>query len=119
MLSQAYLAAERLRERMGIHLAVVNLPWLNVVDDEWLAGVLAGVDQVFTLDDHYVDGGQGQLIASRIAQLGLSHPVIVRQFGVREIPACGQNDEVLRAHRLDAESLADDLAMVLTAGPAA
>ena len=119
MLSQAYLAAERLRERMGIHLAVVNLPWLNVVDDEWLAGVLARVDQVFTLDDHYVDGGQGQLIASRIAQLGLSHPVIVRQFGIREIPACGQNDEVLRAHRLDAESLADDMAMVLTAGPAA
>jgi len=28
---------------------------------------------------------------------------------VRSIPACGQNDEVLRAHRLDAESLAADM----------
>jgi hypothetical protein len=39
-------------------------------------------------------------------------------IGVREIPACGTNDEVLRYHGLDAESLADTIAVSLGA-PAA
>ena len=119
MLSQAWHAAARLRERMDIGLRVVNLPWLNLVDDEWLAEALSGITLVFTLDDHYVEGGQGAMLAGRIGQLGLTHPVTVRRFGVRDIPACGQNDEVLRAHRLDADSLAEDVAAVLTAGSAA
>jgi transketolase len=119
MLSQAWHAAGRLRERMDTGLRVVNLPWLNLVDDDWLAEALSGITLVFTLDDHYVDGGQGAMLAGRIARLGLSHPVTVRRFGVRDIPACGQNDEVLRAHRLDADSLAADVAAVLTAGSAA
>jgi transketolase len=119
MLSQAWHAAARLRERMDVGLRVVNLPWLNLVDEEWLAETLSGITLVFTLDDHYVEGGQGAMLAGRIAQLAPAHPVTVRRFGVRDIPACGQNDEVLRAHRLDADSLAEDVAAVLTAGSAA
>ena len=119
MLAQAWHAARQLRERGEGTVRVVNLPWLNVVDDDWLVETLFGVTQVVTLDDHYLDGGQGQMLAARIAQLGLAQPPAVRCLGVREIPACGQNDEVLRAHRLDAGSLAEDLAAVLAAGPAA
>jgi transketolase len=39
--------------------------------------------------------------------------VNLKKFGVLEIPKCGQNDEVLRAHRLDAGSLAEDIAKKL------
>ncbi len=119
MLSEAWKAAALLRERKDIGLRIVNLPWLNLVDDDWLEEALSGINLVFALDDHYVEGGQGQMLASRIAELGLTDSMTVRRFGVRDIPACGQNDEVLRAHRLDAESLAEDVAAVLTAGPAA
>ena len=100
-------------------IRVVNLPWLNVVDGEWLTETIAGIDQVFTLDDHYVDGGQGRMLGSQIAQLGLGGAVTVHHLGVRDIPACGQNDEVLRFHRLDAASLAEDIAAVLAPRPAA
>jgi transketolase len=72
---------------------------------------------VFTLDDHYVSGGQGEMLVSRLAELGLSSGVRVERFGVRTIPACGQNDEVLRAHRLDAESLATDFGAAMSGGP--
>ena len=34
-------------------------------------------------------------------------------LGVREVPACGTNDEVLRYHGLDAASLADTIASSL------
>ncbi len=118
MLSQAWHAAARLKAR-DVGLRVVNLPWLNLVDDEWLDEVVADAGLVFTLDDHYVDGGQGEMLAARLAELGLAPSLTLRRLGLRELPACGQNDEVLRAHRLDAESLAEDVAAVLAGGPAA
>ncbi len=110
MLSQACGAAELLRERQGFGLRVVNLPWLNLLDTTWLTDELAGPRNIFTLDDHYIKGGQGEMIAAQVAQLGLASGVRVRHFGILDIPECGQNDEVLRAHRLDAESLAEAVA---------
>jgi transketolase len=117
LLSQGYRAAVLLRERQGVAVRVINLPWLNRVDSDWLVGELAGVSAVFTLDDHYLSGGQGEMLTARLAELGINPRLRVRRFGVRSIPACGQNDEVLRAHRLDAESLAADLALALAGGP--
>jgi transketolase len=110
MLSQACQAAELLRERQGFGLRVINLPWLNLVDAAWLAEEVGSVRNVFTLDDHYVTGGQGEMLAARLAQLALAPGVRLRHLGVLDIPECGQNDEVLRAHRLDAESLAEAVA---------
>jgi transketolase len=117
MLSEAYRAAGLLRERRDVGLRVVNLPWLNLVDGDWLAAEVEGMRAVFTLDDHYVSGGQGEVLAARLAELGRVPAGGVRRFGVRTIPACGQNDEVLGAHRLDAESLAADFAAAMAGGP--
>jgi transketolase len=116
MLTEAFRAAALLRERHGIGLRVINLPWLNLVEADWLAAQVEGTRALFTLDDHYVSGGQGELILARLAELGRPLPPVVRRFGVRTLPACGQNDEVLRAHRLDAESLASDLAKAMAEG---
>jgi transketolase len=116
MLSEAYRAAGMLREHRGLGVRVVNLPWLNRVDGDWLSAEVADVPAVFTLDDHYVSGAQGEFLAARLAELGRVPPGGIRRFGVRTIPACGQNDEVLRAHRLDAESLATDFAAAMAGG---
>lgn len=113
MLSQAFKAAELLQARHGFGLRVVNLPWLNLVDGDWLAAEAGRTRHLITLDDHYVSGGQGEMLAARVAELGLAPGVRVRRFGVRTIPECGQNDEVLRAHRLDGASLAEDVAAEL------
>ncbi|MBR8828254.1 MAG: transketolase [Gomphosphaeria aponina SAG 52.96 = DSM 107014] len=111
MLPQAYQAAKILGEKYNISLKVVNLPWLNYVDLNWLGAVTQGFTWVFTLDNHYISGGQGEKIASGLAQLG--GKVKVKQFGVGDIPKCGQNDEVLQVHRLDAASLVEDIAKVM------
>jgi transketolase len=63
------------------------------------------VKAVITLDNHYVEGGQGQMIGAAIARLGLASPPVVRHLGVTDIPVCGTNDEVLAAHGLDAASI--------------
>ena len=109
LLAQAWQAAQMLAAR-GIGLKVVNLPWLNRIDPEWLAGMIADCEWVFTLDDHYVVGGQGDMLLSAVASLSLPRTVKARKFGVVTIPGCGTNEEVLKYHRLDAESLAEEIA---------
>jgi transketolase len=112
LLAQAYEAAVRLREDRGVGLTVINLPWLNRVDDSWLLDTIGDCRQVFTLDDHYVAFGQGQMLAARIAALGPSGAV-VRQLGLNALPVCGQNSEALVAHELDAASLGQQVAAVV------
>lgn len=113
LLPQAWHAAEQLAKSDGLEVAVVNLPWLNRIDQEWLGRTVAGKRAVFTLDNHLLEGGQGRMIAAAIAELGLDHAPTVTRFGVSRIPVCGQNDEVLRAHGLDANSLARSVSRIL------
>ena len=103
LLANAYHAAEALERQQGVSTRVVDLPWLNRVDSDWLRETVAGAQRVVTLDNHYVDGGQGQMLASRIACLDLAVPVT--SIGVSELPVCGTNEEVLAYHRLDPSGL--------------
>ena len=103
MLEQAAQAAEMFKAD-GCSAAVINFPWLNRVDKLWLSRNLKRFQMVVTVDDHYVEFGQGQMITAMLARC----PEIcakILNFGVEEIPVCGQNREVLRHHGLDAESL--------------
>ncbi len=105
MLTEAWNAASKLAKNNNIHLKVLNLPWLNRIDRKWLCEAVSGYPWVFTIDDHYLEGGQGQLIAAELMRLRLPSPPRIHGFGVQGIPACGRNDEVLQAHGLDVESL--------------
>ena len=111
MVSQAWRAAELLAER-GTNYAVVGLPWLRGVDGAWLSEV-AGGGRIVCVDNHYTDGGQGDAVLAALA--GRPDAGRVVKLGVDSVPACGANDEVLRAHRLDAESLAQRVAVELQA----
>ena len=113
MLTQAWKAARILAERQHIQLKIVNLPWLNRIDRDWLRKTVSDYPWIFTIDDHYLEGGQGQLILAELMRLRLASLPRVHCFGVREIPACGRNDEVLQAHGLDAESLVKEIVRMI------
>jgi transketolase len=119
MLTEAWRAADLLERDHDLGVRVVNLPWLNRVDPEWLQEIVRGFTRIYTLDNHYVSGGQGQMIAAALAQLGLPQGVELQLLGVTRIPECGQNDEVLRAHGLDAAGIAAAVlaGAAVTAGP--
>lgn len=112
LLSQAYKAAKILWDHQKIGLKVINFPWLNRVDLTWLKAITTRFNYIFTLDNHYTVGGQGDLILNSLAQLK-TPSLNIAKFGLNQIPLCGQNDEVLKAHRLDAESLAQDIANLM------
>ena len=112
MLSQAWHAAGLLAAEYGLEATVVNLPWLNYVDTDWLRDVLKGAGLVVTVDDHYRTGGQGEMLAAALAEFAadLSQVPRLLRIGLDEIPRCGQNPEVLAYHELDAKSLAAKIA---------
>lgn len=105
MLSQAHAAAELLSEQRS-ECGVLALPWLRDVDGPWLAE-LAGEAPIFCLDNHYVTGGQGDAVLHALASRPAPGARQVHKLGVTRVPECGTNDEVLRAHELDADGIAD------------
>jgi transketolase len=104
MLHEALVAAERLAESGELSLRVVAMPWLNRLDEDWLAAELAGFDHVFVLEDHAPVGGLGDALRAALE----GHAVTV--FGVEGWPACGTPPEALRFHGLDGASLAARIA---------
>ena len=110
MLTEAFRAAELLEAR-GRSLAVVDLPWLNRIDETWLAELLRSKRHLFVIEDHYDDLGQGAFVSRALARAGLSIPMAV--YGVEGIPASGQNAEVLDHHHLSAAHLADRIQAAL------
>jgi transketolase len=104
MNANAWYAAAMLAER-GVSAAVINLPWLNRIDEEWVAARFARFAAVVTLDNHYVALGQGVMVAAALARAGVH--TRVRSIGLTDVPVCGANTEVLAHHGLDPESIAE------------
>ena len=79
--------------KTGIKIKIINLPWLNYVDKEWLKEQIKGFKFLFTLDDHYESGGQGEMLLSNISQQPdkSNFPKILLKIGINEIPKCGSN----------------------------
>ena len=105
MVAGAWRAADLL-EADGIEAGVVSLPWLRGVDGAWIAEVADGAP-VFCLDNHYVTGGQGDAVVAALAAEAPDAASRVHKLGIEEVPRSGENNEVLRAHRLDGESIAE------------
>jgi transketolase len=103
LMSQAWRAADLLASE-GVSAAVIDLPWLNRIDDSWVADTLARFPAIVTLDNHYVSLGQGVMVAAALARGGVRAEV--RSIGLTDVPACGSNAEVLAHHGLDADSIA-------------
>ena len=109
LLSNAYEAAEEIEKTTGVSVRLVNLPWLNRIDDRWLREVIGDRRTIVTLDNHYLRGGQGEMVAAAAARLALEPVARVIQVGVTELPECGTNDEVLAYHGLDVAGLVKTL----------
>jgi transketolase len=107
LLHEALLAAEQLAEGERVALRVVNMPWLNRVDREWLSAEIEPFENVLVLEDHSPVGGLGDALRRELE----GRPVTV--FGVEGWPACGTPEEALRFHGLDGASLAERIAAVL------
>jgi transketolase len=106
MLNEAMIAAEKLRER-DISLKVINLPWLNRIDQGWFEENVADYDTVFVLDNHFHYGGLGDQILNAAQNGDELRCKKYKKIALTEYPACGTPPEVLAYHKLDGKSIAE------------
>ena len=112
MLHEALLAAEHLETR-GTSLQVINMPWLNQVDSEWLESLSAAFDTLFVLDDHAPVGGLGDSLLNALSDTGSLRHTRLFKFAVDGHPACGTPAEVLDHHGLSGVRLAERIECTL------
>ena len=110
MLNEALKAAELLNEK-GFSLKIVNLPWLNRIDVNWLAETVADFETVFVLDNHSSYGGLGDSLLNTAMSSNSMRGKMIVKLAVEDYPACGTPPEALRYHQLDGESLAKRILM--------
>jgi transketolase len=106
LLHEALVASEHLAEH-GIRLAVVNMPWLNRADRDWLTAEIAPYEHVLVLDDHAPQGALGDTLRRVLDDR------LVTVYAVEGWPACGTPEEALAFHELDGASLARRIASQL------
>ena len=105
MLNEALIAGELLGNK-GFSLKVVNMPWLNRVNEAWLEEVIGDAPKIYALDNHSSYGGLGDSLLNAVVSSARLKAKGFKKFGVEGYPACGTPAETLRYHALDGESLA-------------
>ena len=105
MLHEALVAADYLK-KIGFELKVVNMPWLNKIDKEWLKKVVSDQKKIFVLEDHSAIGGFGDRLLNWLVEIDEIKNKEFINFGLKEYPECGTPLEVLEYHQLDGKSLA-------------
>lgn len=106
MLHEGLLASELLAP-LGINLQIVNMPWLNCVDRDWLIEMVAPFDSIFVVEDHAPVGGLGDVLLNKIVTANALGNRLFVKVAVDGYPACGTPQEALRHHGLDCASLAN------------
>ena len=99
MLNESIKIAQILHKK-NISTKIVNLPWLNTLNTEWFYKITENIDNIFTIEDHFLFTGQGSFIRSNINDKNIF------SFGLEEIPVSGTSEEVLNYHKLSSEYLA-------------
>ena len=111
MLHEALVASGYLK-KIGFGLKVVNMPWLNKIDNIWLKELVKDQKRIFVLEDHSAVGGLGDRMLNALVETNSIAGKEFINFGLKEYPECGTPLEVLEFHQLDGKSLAQRISGV-------
>jgi transketolase len=105
------MAAEKLQKDLGKKIKVINLPWLNCLDFEWLSRELGQIVNIISMDNHYLIGGQGD----RISELFSSHKFSgkkLHRIALQTVPNSGSNAECLLKYKMDSNGIIEKVCQI-------
>jgi len=108
MICEAFKASQILKKK-GIHLEIINMSSLNYFKKPWLRNKIKNFKHIFFLDDHNFSGGMSDLLITFLTENQLIEKKSLKKFGFTDFPACGTYEEVLKFHKLDYISLANQI----------
>jgi len=104
LLTAVVEVSRQLFKEEDVSVKVINLPWLNEVDRDWLTQAISGFAKVLVIDNHYNEGAQSDLIIRSIARKGLLN-IDFYSMSVVDIPKSGTNQQILTNVKLDNTSI--------------
>ncbi|PLX15505.1 MAG: 1-deoxy-D-xylulose-5-phosphate synthase [Candidatus Muiribacterium halophilum] len=106
MLNEA-LEAQEILKKENIDITVVNFPWLNRFDINWLEDTLINCNKLFILEDHMEFGGLADNLIPVLIKSSKLKKMDIEKLGFVEYPKYGTPKEVLDYHGLSGEKIAD------------
>lgn len=107
------IRAAEILSNEGIEAKVVNLPWLNRIDSQWLEETLLSIPAVACVDNHMTFGGQGEEIEKLVKNSPKLKEIKVGKIGIDGVSRTGAVMEILRYFHLDPESLVSRIKGIL------
>lgn len=77
---------------------VINMPWLNYVDDKWLKKILKNSKMIVCIDNHFENGGLSNILSDKLTSIGSKKNLVYLKTSVKGFPKSGTNDEVMGHH---------------------
>jgi transketolase len=97
--SLAFDSSKQALEAFNVSIKIINLPWLNYIDRDWMKEQLSECGLVISIDNHYREGGQGSRIGEMLSS-DMGRAKVYERIAIDSIPVCGTNEEVLEAHNM-------------------
>jgi transketolase len=99
----ALKAVESLAER-GIHIGLIDMPFIKPLDSELLQKVFSTAKKVITIEEHSIIGGLGSAVAEEISTSGSN--VQLRRLGIPdEFTKAGPYEDLIRYYDLDSDGI--------------
>lgn len=107
-------AAEILAEE-GVDALVLHVPTIKPLDEEGIVAAAVTTGLVVTVEEQSVLGGLGGAVAELLSDV---NPVPVKRLGIRDTYGeSGANEDLLEKYRLSAETVAEDIRIILSRAP--
>ena len=104
MTSVAY-KVNKLLIKKNIEIKIINFPSLNFFKKKWLYQNLKKINHIIFLEDHFSKGGLADLMTTFIMNEKIFTNMSFDKLSIKDFPACGTPNEVLKYHRLDEVSI--------------
>ena len=103
---QSLNAAKTLAERDGVSVRVVNMHTIKPIDKEAILESVRRTGKVLTVEEHNIEGGLGDAVASVIAEAGLGCKF--KKHGIYDLyTVIGYAEDLYSYYKLDANGIAD------------
>ena len=96
------LQAAELLGKQGISCRVLNMHTLKPADDDAIIKAAAETGAVVTVEEHYIHGGLGGIVAQT---LGRGHPVPLEMVALDRYAESGKPDQLLEKYRLTPDDI--------------